>query len=163
MPIISNIMYKWALLIVTVMSVNTDRVTALSPAPSPEADCTTLVYNMSDCLTYVEKGSNVSKPDKACCPELGEMLDTKPVCLCQLLGKSKDFPVELDVNRALDLPHVCGFSTPSASLCSEVFGSIGSFRDLELGVFLGFWINLIKSVIRVGSVVPVYSSAYPVK
>ncbi|KAK9734664.1 hypothetical protein RND81_04G155700 [Saponaria officinalis] len=120
MPIISNIMYKWALLIVTVMSVNTDRVTALSPAPSPEADCTTLVYNMSDCLTYVEKGSNVSKPDKACCPELGEMLDTKPVCLCQLLGKSKDFPVELDVNRALDLPHVCGFSTPSASLCSGI-------------------------------------------
>ncbi|KAJ8446181.1 hypothetical protein Cgig2_015952 [Carnegiea gigantea] len=47
----------------------------MTPAMSPQPDCMTLIYNMTDCLTYVEHGSNATKPDKNCCPELAGMLD----------------------------------------------------------------------------------------
>ncbi|KAL9235383.1 hypothetical protein vseg_010144 [Gypsophila vaccaria] len=131
MSIISSIMLK-CVLIISLLTLSTYKVSATTSPPSPLAmspspaqqtagdDCTTLIYNMSDCLTYVEKGSNVSEPDEPCCGEVGKMLDTKPVCLCHLLSKSKDFPVELDVGRALGLGHVCGLSTPSLSLCSGI-------------------------------------------
>ncbi|XP_021715255.1 non-specific lipid transfer protein GPI-anchored 2-like [Chenopodium quinoa] len=82
---------------------------------------------MSDCLTYVEKGSKSAKPDKNCCPELAGMLDTNPIFFCQMLGKSKDFPIDLDLKKALKLPYVCGLQTPDVSLCS-VATPLTSFR-----------------------------------
>ncbi|MBA0757719.1 hypothetical protein Gotri_020787, partial [Gossypium trilobum] len=39
-------------------------------AEAPTADCFTNLLNLSDCLTFVEAGSNLTKPVKACCPEL---------------------------------------------------------------------------------------------
>lgn len=92
----------------------------MTPAMSPGPDCMTLIYNMTDCLTYVEHGSNVTKPDKNCCPELAGMLDSKPECLCNLLGNSSDSPVQLDLNRALKLPSICRLQAPSISLCSMI-------------------------------------------
>ncbi|KAH9622654.1 hypothetical protein KSS87_022624 [Heliosperma pusillum] len=101
----------------------------MSPAAAPGPgttgipDCMTLVYNMSDCLTYVEKGSTAMKPDKPCCPELAGMLDANPLCLCQLFGNtSAMLPLELDINRALKLPKVCRLTTPPLSMCSLVLG-----------------------------------------
>ncbi|XP_074294996.1 non-specific lipid transfer protein GPI-anchored 12-like [Silene latifolia] len=99
---------------------------AEAEGPSPtSSDCMPLIYNMSDCLSYVEKGSNATKPEKPCCPELAKMLDIKPVCLCQLLGKTKDFPVQLDVDRALQLPALCGLKTPPLSICQAAGIPIG--------------------------------------
>ena len=116
----------WALIILSILTITVTgkspaKSLAPSPAPAVATDCMTLIYNMSDCLTYVEKGSNSTKPDKGCCPELAGMLDTQPICLCKLLGKKKDFPVELDLNRALKLPSVCGLQTPSLSSCSSMY------------------------------------------
>jgi len=92
----------------------------MTPAMSPEPDCMSLIYNMADCLTYVEHGSNATKPDKNCCPELAGMLDSKPECLCNLLGNSSDLPVQLDLNRALKLPSICRLQAPPISLCSSM-------------------------------------------
>ncbi|KAL2945601.1 Xylogen-like protein 11 [Bienertia sinuspersici] len=123
----------WVIVILGLISVGSLNVRAQSaapaPAPGPGAstpDCMTALYNMSDCLTYVEKGSNLTKPDKNCCPEIAGMLDSNPICLCQLLGKSKDFGLELDMKRALKMPTACKLQAPDPSLCSAVGVPIGA-------------------------------------
>ncbi|XP_050369712.1 non-specific lipid transfer protein GPI-anchored 2-like isoform X2 [Argentina anserina] len=97
-------------------------VSAQAPAPAPEAstDCISELMTMADCLTYVEEGSNLTKPDKACCPELASLVNRNPVCLCYLLQKNStsSYGIEIDLNRALDLPSVCKVETPPTSDCA---------------------------------------------
>ncbi|XP_074303048.1 non-specific lipid transfer protein GPI-anchored 2-like [Silene latifolia] len=129
----------WAIVIIALISISSVKVKGQAPMQSPVMspaaapgpgtgvpDCMTLVYNMTDCLSYVEKGSTTKKPEKPCCPELAGMLDTNPLCLCQLFGNTSALPVELDINKALKLPQVCGLSTPPISMCSLVGIPIGA-------------------------------------
>ncbi|KAF6146498.1 hypothetical protein GIB67_037798 [Kingdonia uniflora] len=90
-----------------------------APAPAPEAglDCMTPLVNMSDCLTFVEAGSKLKTPDKGCCPAFAGLVESAPICLCQLLGNSNSFGITLDMNKALSLPTVCKVQTPPVSLC----------------------------------------------
>ncbi|XP_044476386.1 non-specific lipid transfer protein GPI-anchored 12 [Mangifera indica] len=88
--------------------------------PSPSNDCLNQLLNMSDCLSYVTAGSNVTVPDKPCCPELAGLVDSNPICLCTLLGQSSSFGINIDLKRALKLPSVCNVTTPPVSLCSAV-------------------------------------------
>lgn len=90
-------------------------------APAPTLDCMTALYNMSDCLSYVTSGSNLTKPDTPCCGELAGLVESYPVCLCQLLGNPGATGLDIDLKKALRLPNVCGVSTPSVSLCSGSF------------------------------------------
>ncbi|KAJ7960397.1 Non-specific lipid-transfer protein-like protein [Quillaja saponaria] len=94
----------------------------LSPAAAPPvgSDCFSVLVNMSDCLTYVEDGSKLAKPDKGCCPELAGLVDSNPICLCQLLGNPDISGIKIDFNKALKLPSVCGVSTPPITTCSAV-------------------------------------------
>nr|WBK62785.1 LTP2 [Colobanthus quitensis] len=124
----------WTLTIFTIISLSLiNNVTAQSPFPAPVGapgpatlDCMTPLYNMTDCLSYVTKGSNSTKPDKPCCPELAGLLDSNPICLCELLGSSsKDLPIELDYNRALMLPKMCKLETPPLSLCAAAGVPVG--------------------------------------
>lgn len=101
-------------------------VSGQAPAPAPSDDCFNAVLNMSDCLTYVETGSNITVPDKACCPELAGMVDSSPVCLCELIGKGGSFGIDVDVNRALKLPAACDVVTPPTNLCAAAGVPISS-------------------------------------
>lgn len=88
-------------------------------APGPESNgCFMALANMSDCLTYVEDGSKLSKPDKGCCPALAGLVDSNPICLCELLGKPDSIGIKIDLKKALKLPSVCGVTTPPVSTCS---------------------------------------------
>ncbi|KAB2021275.1 hypothetical protein ERO13_D07G119500v2 [Gossypium hirsutum] len=91
-------------------------------AEAPTADCFTNLLNLSDCLTFVEAGSNLTKPVKACCPELAGLVESSPQCLCNLLGKNATAVVgmDIDMKRALNLPTVCNVSTPPVTLCSVI-------------------------------------------
>ncbi|KAM5584851.1 non-specific lipid transfer protein GPI-anchored 2 [Rosa sericea] len=97
-------------------------VSAQAPGPAPEAstDCPSELLTLSDCLTYVEEGSNLTKPDKACCPELAALVSNSPVCLCYLLQKNStsSYGIEIDLNKALELPSVCKVETPPTSDCA---------------------------------------------
>ncbi|KAK9279413.1 hypothetical protein L1049_013092 [Liquidambar formosana] len=94
---------------------------AMVPAAAgPSTDCMTYIYNMTDCLSYVESGSNLTEPDKPCCGELAALVDNNPICLCQLLSSADSLGLQIDVSKSLKLPSVCGVSTPSVSLCSAV-------------------------------------------
>ncbi|KAK4358484.1 hypothetical protein RND71_020713 [Anisodus tanguticus] len=93
---------------------------ALGPATSGGMDCTTVLVNMSSCLTFVEQSSNLTKPDKECCPALAGLLDSNPICLCQLLGDPDKIGIQIDVNRALKLPNMCSLETPPVSTCAAM-------------------------------------------
>ncbi|XP_068476190.1 non-specific lipid transfer protein GPI-anchored 12-like isoform X1 [Phaseolus vulgaris] len=93
--------------------------TAAAPAPAMNG-CLMALANMSNCLTFVEDGSNLTKPDKGCCPELAGLIDSNPICLCELLGKPDTIGIKIDLNKAIKLPSICGVSTPPVSTCSAV-------------------------------------------
>lgn len=101
-------------------------VSAQAEAPtasSPAGDvCANSLLNMSDCLSYVMAGSNDTKPVKECCPELAGLLDSNPICLCELLGSNvtESYGIKIDLKRALKLPSVCGLQTPPLSTCAAV-------------------------------------------
>ncbi|KAL2510957.1 Non-specific lipid transfer protein GPI-anchored 2 [Abeliophyllum distichum] len=102
-----------------------------STAPSPDSDCFNALLNLSDCLTFVETGSNLSKPDKGCCPEFNNLLNTQPVCLCQLLGDPSKIGFSIDTKKALKLPSACGVNTPSVSLCAVIGVPVGVLAPSE--------------------------------
>ncbi|KAL9667008.1 hypothetical protein QQ045_001353 [Rhodiola kirilowii] len=93
-------------------------VSAVAPAPNvPDyiapgplttgMDCMTLLFGAADCLTYVEE-SNLTTPEKACCPELETLVNTNPICFCQLLTKKgNSLGIAIDMTRALALPCAC--------------------------------------------------------
>ncbi|XP_058755758.1 non-specific lipid transfer protein GPI-anchored 11-like [Vicia villosa] len=111
------------------VSAPTPTPTAESPvpetvgAPSPavaDDGCLAALTNMSDCLSFVQDGSKLKKPDKGCCPELATLVDNNPICLCQLLGNSDSIGIKINLNKALKLPSLCRVTTPPVSTCSAV-------------------------------------------
>ncbi|GLT48414.1 hypothetical protein SLA2020_220500 [Shorea laevis] len=86
----------------------------------PGSDCYTSLLNASYCLPYVRTGSNATKPDKACCPELAWLLESSPICLCYLLEKNKteSYGLSIDKGRVLKIPSACGLTTSTVSLCA---------------------------------------------
>ncbi|PSR86722.1 Non-specific lipid transfer protein GPI-anchored 2 like [Actinidia chinensis var. chinensis] len=91
------------------------------PAPGPGGiDCISSLANVSDCLTYVEAGSNLTKPDEGCCPALAGLVESEPICLCELVAgnATESLGIEINMKKALKLPSVCGVQTPPVSLCS---------------------------------------------
>ncbi|KAL6616267.1 hypothetical protein ACP70R_038537 [Stipagrostis hirtigluma subsp. patula] len=92
---------------------------APGPAAGISPECMNSVLNMSDCLTYVTAGSTARQPDKPCCPEFAGLLESNPVCLCQLLaGGAESYGVSVDYKRALALPGICRLTTPPVSACA---------------------------------------------
>ncbi|KAK8545038.1 hypothetical protein V6N13_066351 [Hibiscus sabdariffa] len=114
-----------AILVITLCSATATSSAAQAPAAAPTPDCMTSLLNLSDCLTYVEAGSNLTKPDKPCCPELAGLVESSPQCLCYLLDKNAtaSYGLNISMDRALKLPTVCGVSTPPVSLCSVINGA----------------------------------------
>ncbi|XP_062082421.1 non-specific lipid transfer protein GPI-anchored 11-like [Humulus lupulus] len=103
-----------------------------SMAPGPSGpDCMTLLLGMADCLSYVQIGSNLTTPDKPCCPELKSLVDTNPICLCQLLAKGGSSAFQIDISRATKLPSVCKVDTPPPSTCSLIGIPVGSPTSSE--------------------------------
>ncbi|XP_038985953.1 non-specific lipid transfer protein GPI-anchored 11-like [Phoenix dactylifera] len=86
-------------------------------APSPSMDCTSALLNLADCLSFVEEGSKVTKPQGQCCSGLKKVVKEDAACLCEAFKGSSDFGVSLNMTKALTLPSACGVSTPPFSKC----------------------------------------------
>ncbi|KAM0875275.1 hypothetical protein ACQ4PT_036956 [Festuca glaucescens] len=95
---------------------------AAAPAPSwgEELDCRGAMLNLSSCLTYVEPGSSLTRPDKGCCGALSGVVDGEAGCLCGLVGGYGSFGVRVDAVRALALPTACRVDAPPPSLCAAL-------------------------------------------
>ncbi|XP_042001655.1 non-specific lipid transfer protein GPI-anchored 11-like isoform X2 [Salvia splendens] len=102
-----------------------------APVPAPTLDCFPYLLNLSDCLTFVEEGSNLTQPAGGCCPELGNLVDTQPICLCQLLGDPSKVGIAVDLNRALKLPSLCNVTTPPVSLCAAIGIPVSALTPTE--------------------------------
>ncbi|MQM13323.1 hypothetical protein Taro_046248 [Colocasia esculenta] len=111
----------WArfLLAVACMAVVVGRGGAATEAGAPSAsvDCTSTITSLIDCLSYVQNGSKVEKPEGGCCPGLKKVVKTQVSCLCEAFKSSADFAVAINITKALGLPAACGVSTPSVSKC----------------------------------------------
>ena len=116
---------------------------ATAQSPAPALDCFTYLLKLSDCLTFVEEGSNLSQPAPGCCPELANLVDTQPICLCQLLGdpSHSQIGISVDLNRALQLPSLCNVITPPVSLCAGTCNSSPSFFKFIMHILFFFLYN----------------------
>ncbi|KAK9166799.1 hypothetical protein Scep_001990 [Stephania cephalantha] len=88
-------------------------------APAPSVDCTTLIYSMADCLSFVTNGSEVKKPEGGCCSGLKTVLKTDAECLCEAFKSSSQLGVVLNVTKAAGLPAACGVKAPSITNCGQ--------------------------------------------
>ncbi|KAF4384275.1 hypothetical protein F8388_010510 [Cannabis sativa] len=95
-------------------------------APAPAVDCSSLILNMADCLSFVSNGSTVSKPEGTCCSGLKTVLKADADCLCQAFKSSAQLGVVLNVTKASTLPQACKVSAPSATNCDLSITPAGS-------------------------------------
>ncbi|EEF32118.1 non-specific lipid transfer protein GPI-anchored 31 [Ricinus communis] len=99
---------------------------AQAPASSSGVDCSTLVLNMADCLSYVSNDSTTTKPEKTCCSGLKTVLKTDAQCLCEAFKSSAQLGVVLNVTKALSLPSACKIHAPSVSNCGLALTPAGA-------------------------------------
>ncbi|KAB1997300.1 hypothetical protein ERO13_D12G014900v2 [Gossypium hirsutum] len=95
--------------------------TASAPSPSSSSssvDCSSLILNMADCLSFVSSGSEVLKPEGTCCSGLKTVLKTDAECLCEAYKSSASLGVTLNVTKAMTLPALCKVSAPSTTNCA---------------------------------------------
>ncbi|KAL8540613.1 hypothetical protein ACS0TY_002024 [Phlomoides rotata] len=90
---------------------------AAKSAPAPAVDCSSLVLNMADCLSFVMAGSTTKKPEGTCCSGLKTVLKSDAECLCEAFRNSAQLGVTLNVTKAITLPSACHVSAPSVSNC----------------------------------------------
>ncbi|EXB97271.1 Non-specific lipid-transfer protein-like protein [Morus notabilis] len=86
-------------------------------APAPAVDCSNLILNMADCLSFVSNGSTVTTPEGTCCNGLKTVLKADANCLCEAFKSSAQLGVVLNVTKAMTLPTACKVSAPSAANC----------------------------------------------
>uniref|UniRef100_M4C8X4 Bifunctional inhibitor/plant lipid transfer protein/seed storage helical domain-containing protein n=1 Tax=Brassica campestris TaxID=3711 RepID=M4C8X4_BRACM len=79
-----------------------------TPAPGPSnSDCSSVIYGMMDCLSYITPGSNDTIPTKVCCGGILSVLQYNPKCVCVGLASSKDMGIEINSTRAHSMPTTC--------------------------------------------------------
>ncbi|XP_010488869.1 PREDICTED: non-specific lipid-transfer protein-like protein At2g13820 [Camelina sativa] len=87
-------------------------------------DCSSLILNMADCLSFVTSGSTVEKPEGTCCSGLKTVVRSGPECLCEAFKNSASLGVTLDLSKAATLPTVCKVAAPPSARCGlSVSGS----------------------------------------
>ncbi|RLN42726.1 lipid binding protein precursor [Panicum miliaceum] len=73
------------------------------------------------CLTYVERRSALTRPDKGCCGALAAVVGGgDAACLCGLLAGHGARGVRVDPVRALALPTICRVDAPPPRLCAAL-------------------------------------------
>ncbi|KAL1194849.1 Non-specific lipid transfer protein GPI-anchored 4 [Cardamine amara subsp. amara] len=78
-----------------------------APGPSSNSDCSSVIFSMLDCLTYLTVGSNETKPVKSCCVGIETVVAYNPQCICAGLDSGKQMGVDLNTTRALATPKAC--------------------------------------------------------
>ncbi|CAF1853120.1 unnamed protein product [Brassica oleracea] len=91
-----------------------------APAPGPSnSDCSSIIYDMMDCLSYLTPGSNDTKPTKVCCGGILSVLQYNPKCICVGLESSKTMGFAVNNTRARAMPTTCKL-TIVAPHCGEI-------------------------------------------
>nr|VDD27388.1 unnamed protein product [Brassica oleracea] len=86
-------------------------------APAPAVDCSMLILNMADCLSFVSAGGTEAKPASSCCNGLKTVLKTDAECLCEAFKSSASLGVTLNMTKAATLPAACKLHAPPMAAC----------------------------------------------
>ncbi|KAM2373061.1 hypothetical protein ACFX1X_047721 [Malus domestica] len=73
-------------------------------APASAVDCSSLILNMVDCLSFMSNGSTDTKPAETCCNSLKIVLKTDASCLCETFKSSAQLGVILNITKGTSLP-----------------------------------------------------------
>ncbi|KAL0432728.1 UNVERIFIED_CONTAM: Non-specific lipid-transfer protein-like protein, partial [Sesamum latifolium] len=60
----------------------------LAGGPSPGWDCSTLIYDMIDCMPFLSNGGQQMKPDESCCSGLRAVVETDADCICYAVNSA---------------------------------------------------------------------------
>ncbi|KAF6154084.1 hypothetical protein GIB67_031345 [Kingdonia uniflora] len=82
------------------------------PPPSSGDDCSSLVYEMVSCLSFVGNNSTDSKPDVDCCNGLKTVVEANAECVCDSFSTAAQIGVSINLYKAAALPNACGVSLP---------------------------------------------------
>ncbi|CAH8383082.1 unnamed protein product [Eruca vesicaria subsp. sativa] len=95
-----------------------------APAPGPStSDCTSVIYDMFDCLSYLTPGSNDTKPTKVCCGGILSVLQYNPNCVCVGIERSKTMGFAVNNTRARAMPTTCKLPIVAPHCVSESAGT----------------------------------------
>jgi hypothetical protein len=118
---------------------------APAAAPSPSLDCAGALLNLTPCLTYVERRSALTRPEKGCCGALAAVVGGDDAsCLCALLAGYGARGVRVDTVRALALPTICRVDAPPPRLCAALGMPVaeppgGAAAPMDSGTYGVLW------------------------
>ncbi|OVA14635.1 Plant lipid transfer protein/Par allergen [Macleaya cordata] len=114
---ISLVFFILALWVVSEVNCKAPSSSHHAHAPAPSADCTTLIVNMVDCMSFVSNGSNTSKPEGGCCNGLKTVLKIDSGCLCEAFKNSANYGIAVNITKAMTLPSACRLKALPISNC----------------------------------------------
>ncbi|KAL0458162.1 UNVERIFIED_CONTAM: hypothetical protein Slati_0443400 [Sesamum latifolium] len=77
-----------------------------------QPSCQNEIASLSPCYRYIYESD--ADPSPLCCSRLGNLVETQPECLCQVLDGQGE---GLNQTRVLELPSACNVQTPPTSEC----------------------------------------------
>ncbi|KAJ4822504.1 hypothetical protein Tsubulata_016883 [Turnera subulata] len=90
-------------------------------ASSPPPDCSKIIYDMVDCVSFLTSGSTTTEPGKSCCSGYESIIGVSPVCLCAAFEASANMHISVNLTRAVALPSLCGIDDPKVN-CNNAPG-----------------------------------------
>ncbi|KAF2291482.1 hypothetical protein GH714_024630 [Hevea brasiliensis] len=98
-----------------------------SPAPSMDDDCTSVLYDMVDCIPYLSVGTN-EQLDPSCCDGFKTVVAINIKCICEGLKNSAQLGIVLNMTRATLLPSAWGLLfLPSAIVTVSEYDVLSLF------------------------------------
>ncbi|CAN6847198.1 unnamed protein product [Brassica oleracea] len=91
---------------------------SVSGNTAQSVECSAVIMTLTKCLPFVTIGSQVEKPETACCSVLKTVLDTKAECLCEGLKSSAAAGINLNLTKAGTLPDACQVKAPPMPACA---------------------------------------------
>ncbi|XP_039070183.1 non-specific lipid transfer protein GPI-anchored 11-like [Hibiscus syriacus] len=90
----------------------------VSPSLSPWESCSTIIYDMIDCIPFLSGDSTEDKPTVACCSGFKIVVGINAECICEALKSSVDLGADINLTKAAALPSACQVSAPPISECN---------------------------------------------
>ncbi|KAK8642807.1 hypothetical protein V6N13_012139 [Hibiscus sabdariffa] len=91
----------------------------MSPSFSPSSEsCSTIIYDMIDCIPFLSGDDTEGKPTLACCAGFKIVVEINDECICEAFKSSVDLGVYINLTKAAALPLACQVSTHSISTCN---------------------------------------------
>ncbi|XP_038717276.1 non-specific lipid transfer protein GPI-anchored 31-like [Tripterygium wilfordii] len=98
-----------------------------APSPSsPSVDCSTVIFDMLDCVPFLSDGSTQTKPTPGCCSGYQSVISVDPECICFAIKSSGDMGIKLNITKAMTLPSACGLPAPPVDCGSKLSSSSSS-------------------------------------